>query len=52
MLRHVEPQMFINAGLKKGLDNIDIIEKASEDLLYEESKGCGKILLCYVRSLS
>jgi hypothetical protein len=33
LLHHVEPQV---------LSSMDILEKSSKDLLYDESNGCGK----------
>jgi hypothetical protein len=29
-------------GIERGLSNMDILEKSSKDLLYDESNGCGK----------
>jgi hypothetical protein len=29
-------------GTRRGLSNLDILEKSSIDLLYDESNGCGK----------
>jgi hypothetical protein len=29
-------------GTERGLSNMDILEKSSKDLLYNESDGCGK----------
>jgi hypothetical protein len=42
LLRHVEPHMLSSMGTQRGLSNIDILEKSSKDLLYDESNGCGK----------
>ena len=42
LLRHVEPQVLTSMGVERGLDNMKVLEKASNDLLYEESKGCDK----------
>jgi hypothetical protein len=42
LLRHVEPQVFSAMGTERGLSNMDILEKSSKDLLYDESNGCGK----------
>ena len=42
LLRHMEPQMIASTGAWKGLDTIEILEKASKELLYDESKGCDK----------
>nr|AAK50403.1 Putative retroelement [Oryza sativa Japonica Group] len=38
MLQHVEPEVLI--GTKRGLDNWEVLEKAANDLLYDESEGC------------
>ncbi|KAL6659456.1 hypothetical protein ACP70R_003496 [Stipagrostis hirtigluma subsp. patula] len=38
MLRYAEPEL-INV-LARGLDNYETLQKASKDLLYEESEGC------------
>nr|ABA98042.1 transposon protein, putative, CACTA, En/Spm sub-class [Oryza sativa Japonica Group] len=40
MLRHVEPEVL--AGRSRGLENWQALEKASKDLLYDETKGCDK----------
>jgi hypothetical protein len=42
LLRHVEPHMLSSMGTQRGLSNMDILEKSSKDLLYDESNGCGK----------
>jgi hypothetical protein len=42
LLRHVEPQVLSSMGTERGLSNMDILEKSSKDLLYDESNGCGK----------
>jgi hypothetical protein len=42
LLRHVEPQVLSYMWTKRGLSNMDILEKSSKDLLYDESNGCGK----------
>jgi hypothetical protein len=42
LLRHVEPQVLSSMGTQKGLPNMDILEKSSKDLLYDESNGYGK----------
>ena len=39
MLRHAEPHILRDT---RGLDNFEALQKASKELLYEESKGCGK----------
>jgi hypothetical protein len=42
LLRHIEPQVLSSMGTKRGLSNMDILEKSSKDLLYNESNNCGK----------
>jgi hypothetical protein len=42
LLRHVEPQVLSSIGTQRGPSNMDILEKSSKDLLYDESNGCGK----------
>jgi hypothetical protein len=42
LLCHIEPQVLSSVGTQSGLSNMDILEKSSKDLLYDESKGCGK----------
>jgi hypothetical protein len=42
LLHHVEPQVLSSMGTERGLSNMDILEKSSKDLLYDESNGCGK----------
>jgi hypothetical protein len=42
LLRHVEPQVLSSMGTQRGLYNMDILEKSSKDLLYDESNGCNK----------
>jgi hypothetical protein len=42
LLCHVEPQVLSSMETKRGLSNMDILEKSSKDLLYDESNGCGK----------
>jgi hypothetical protein len=42
LLRHTEPQVLNSIGTKRGLSNMDILEKPSKDILYDESNGCGK----------
>jgi hypothetical protein len=42
LLHHVEPQVLSSMGTKRGLSNMDILEKSSKDLLYDKSNGCGK----------
>jgi hypothetical protein len=39
MLRHAEPHVLRDT---RGLDNFEALQKASKELLYEESKGCDK----------
>jgi hypothetical protein len=40
--RHLKPQVLSSMGTERGLSNMDILEKSSKDLLYDESNGCGK----------
>ncbi len=40
MLQHVEPEVLTST--KQGLDNWKALEKATKDLLYDESKGCDR----------
>jgi hypothetical protein len=42
LLRHIEPHVLCSIGTQRGLSNMDISEKSSKDLLYNESNGCGK----------
>jgi hypothetical protein len=42
LLRDVEPQVLSSMGTQRGLSNMDLLEKSSKDLLYDESNGCGK----------
>jgi hypothetical protein len=42
LLRHVKPQVLSSMGIQRGLSNMDVLEKSSKDLLYDESNGCGK----------
>jgi hypothetical protein len=42
LLHHVEPHVLSSMGTKRGLSNMDILEKSPKDLLYDESNGCGK----------
>jgi hypothetical protein len=42
LLHHVEPQVLSSMGTQRRLSNMDILEKSSKDLLYDESNGCGK----------
>jgi hypothetical protein len=42
LLRQVKPQVLSSMGTERGLSNMDILEKSSKDLLYDESNGCGK----------
>jgi hypothetical protein len=53
LLRHVEPQVLSFMGTQRGLSNMDILEKSSKNLLYDESNGCGKEFtqLCVVLEL-
>jgi hypothetical protein len=48
LLHHVEPQVLSSMGIERGFSNMDILEKSSKNLLYDESNGCGKefTLLC------
>ena len=39
MLRHAKPHVLRDM---RGLDNFEVLQKASKELLYEESKGCDK----------
>jgi hypothetical protein len=39
---HIESHVLSSIGTQRGLSNIDILEKSSKDLLYDESNGCGK----------
>jgi hypothetical protein len=53
LFRHVEPQVLSSMGTQRGLSNIDMLEKSSKYLLYDESNGCGKEFtqLCVVLEL-
>jgi hypothetical protein len=42
LLRHVKPHVLSSMGTQRGLSNMDILEKSSKDLLYDESNGCDK----------
>jgi hypothetical protein len=42
LLRHIKPQLLSSMGTQRGLSNMDILEKSSKYLLYDESNGCGK----------
>jgi hypothetical protein len=42
LLRHVEPQVLSSMGTQRELSNMDILEKLSKDLLYDESNSYGK----------
>jgi hypothetical protein len=42
LLCHAEPQVLSSMGTQRGLSNMDILEKSSKVLLYNESNGCGK----------
>jgi hypothetical protein len=53
LLSHVKPQVLSSMGIERGLSNMDILEKSSKDLLYDESNSCGKEFtqLCVVLEL-
>jgi hypothetical protein len=53
LLRHVELQVLSSMGTQRGLSNMDILEKSSKDLLYDESNSCGKEFtqLCVILEL-
>jgi hypothetical protein len=42
LLHHIEPQVLSSMGTQRGLSNMDILEKSSKDLLYDESNVCSK----------
>jgi hypothetical protein len=42
LLRHVKPHVLSSMETERGFSNMDILEKSSKDLLYDESNGCGK----------
>jgi hypothetical protein len=42
LLHHIEPHVLSSMRTQRGLSNIDILEKSSKNLLYDESNGCGK----------
>jgi hypothetical protein len=42
LLRHVKPHVLSSMQTERGLSNMDILEKSSKDILYDESNGCGK----------
>jgi hypothetical protein len=42
LLRHIKPHVLSFVGTRRGLSNMDILEKLPKDLLYDESNGCGK----------
>jgi hypothetical protein len=42
LLHHIKPQVLSSTGTQRGLSNMDILEKLSKYLLYDESNGCGK----------
>jgi hypothetical protein len=42
LLRHIKPHVLSSMWTQRGLSNMDILEKSSKDLLYDESNGCGK----------
>jgi len=48
MLRHVEQGLLL-----KGLNNLETVQKATKEHLYEEEKGCVKrlSLLCFVQDI-
>jgi hypothetical protein len=53
LLDHVKPQVLSSMGTQRGVSNMDILGKSSNDLLYAESIGCGKEFtqLCVVLEL-
>jgi hypothetical protein len=42
LLCHIELRVLSSMGTQRGLSNMNILEKSSKDLLYDESNGCGK----------
>jgi hypothetical protein len=42
LLHHVKPYVLSFMGTQRGLSNMDILEKSSNDILYDESNGWGK----------
>jgi hypothetical protein len=42
LLCHVEPHVLSSMGTERGLSNMDILEKSSKYLLYDEANGCAK----------
>jgi hypothetical protein len=42
LLYHIEPHVLRSMGTQRGLSNMNILEKSSKDLLYDELSGCGK----------
>jgi hypothetical protein len=42
LLYHIEPHVLRSMGTQRGLSNMNILEKSSKDLLYDELNGCGK----------
>jgi hypothetical protein len=42
LLHHIESQVLSSIGTQRGLSNMNILEKSSKDLLYDELNGCGK----------
>jgi hypothetical protein len=42
MLRHMEPEILSSVGSQKGLSKMEVLESASKEPLYDESKGCDK----------
>jgi hypothetical protein len=53
LLHHVEPQVLSSMVTERGLSSMDILEKSSKNLLYDESNSCGKEFtqLCVVLEL-
>jgi len=43
LLRHVEQELLLKVA--KGLNNLEMVQKATKERLYEEEKGCVKRLL-------
>jgi hypothetical protein len=42
LLCHVKPLVLSSMGNERGLSNMDILEKSSKDILFDESNCCGK----------
>jgi hypothetical protein len=42
LLCHVEPHVSSSMGTQRGLDNMGILDKSSNELLYDGLNGCGK----------